>query len=965
MAIPIKSRMPQKHDIEANWLKATNFIPMQGEIIVYDVDSNYTYERFKIGDGIKTVNNLPFVIDEALAQAQQSGIFDGKSAYEFAQEGGFTGTEEEFAERLALDPTVFYVIIEETDEGYTADRTFLEIQEAFLKHRNVYAIIPNRGFLASFVAALNDNQEILFESIIGTDTVGILITKDNEVFVEILPLIHNIQPLNINLIEANDSITTMPYDGSEQKEIIIPTVEKLEIALAGVVEKAKELADWDNISNKPFGIIKGETVLPLTEVIYIRDDPNNVDYNVSLPLFDIIIGETYQITFNGQDYNCVSQEFISNNGFLGNAHIAFSSLPDTGEPFFIVQEGSDKKIKLKIKHSLEATTTKITLGVKKLDRVKYLDNKYLDFLHAINSYNNVFPLTELTVEESGESYITEPLPLLKETFYNITINENSYTCQSIELEVDGASFLVLGNLAFVNNELYENTNEPFIILCPPEPVEGIYAVFMALGFGSDIALQIDQIETNYQLKDNILSTETPVIKNASAGQVVSIKTVDENGKPTEWEAVSAGSNVDLTGYATEEYVNAQINAIPDSTILYVIIQEDDEGVATADRTYFEILEAFQQGRNVYALMPSMNRIFPISGMDENGRGIFTSHADAQELFIAIDQNNNVEIWEENIADWNKLSNRPFEVIEESEIISPLTTIEYNSSFAPILCSKLIPNKVYQITLNDKCYNSVVITLEGENVYMGNLHAVDLGYPDTGEPFAIIQFKDDNEGIITFLSLEESFATIPTNITVGIKKLEIIKYLDNKYLDFLHITKSHDSVFPLTELALNEGMAYITEPLSLLKETPYDIIINGNSYICQSTEVHSNGISGLALGNLGLIDSELFENTNEPFVLACTSEPVDGLYGIFAASGFGSNVTLQVDEINYQLKDNALSTKVPVIKNASVGQVVTVKAVDESGKPTEWEAQDITSIEGLATEQYVQNYVNETILGGAW
>ena len=59
--IPIKGRMLQKHDIEANWLKATNFIPMQGEIIVYDIDSNYAYERFKIGDGIKTVNNLPFV----------------------------------------------------------------------------------------------------------------------------------------------------------------------------------------------------------------------------------------------------------------------------------------------------------------------------------------------------------------------------------------------------------------------------------------------------------------------------------------------------------------------------------------------------------------------------------------------------------------------------------------------------------------------------------------------------------------------------------------------------------------------------------------------------------------------------------------------------------------------------------------------------------------------------------------
>lgn len=58
----INSRIQQKHDIEENWLKAINFIPKQGEIIVYDIDSNYNYERFKIGDGITPVNALPFLL---------------------------------------------------------------------------------------------------------------------------------------------------------------------------------------------------------------------------------------------------------------------------------------------------------------------------------------------------------------------------------------------------------------------------------------------------------------------------------------------------------------------------------------------------------------------------------------------------------------------------------------------------------------------------------------------------------------------------------------------------------------------------------------------------------------------------------------------------------------------------------------------------------------------------------------
>lgn len=58
----IKSRIVHKHDVELNWNKAINFIPKQGEIIVYDIDSNHSYERIKIGDGMTNVNNLPFVI---------------------------------------------------------------------------------------------------------------------------------------------------------------------------------------------------------------------------------------------------------------------------------------------------------------------------------------------------------------------------------------------------------------------------------------------------------------------------------------------------------------------------------------------------------------------------------------------------------------------------------------------------------------------------------------------------------------------------------------------------------------------------------------------------------------------------------------------------------------------------------------------------------------------------------------
>lgn len=56
------SRIVHKHDTEINWSKSS-FTPKQGEIIVYDVDASYDYERIKVGDGILNVNDLPFIYD--------------------------------------------------------------------------------------------------------------------------------------------------------------------------------------------------------------------------------------------------------------------------------------------------------------------------------------------------------------------------------------------------------------------------------------------------------------------------------------------------------------------------------------------------------------------------------------------------------------------------------------------------------------------------------------------------------------------------------------------------------------------------------------------------------------------------------------------------------------------------------------------------------------------------------------
>lgn len=67
----------------------------------------------------------------------------GKSAYTYAKEGGFIGSETEFAK--SLSEALIVNISGNDNDGYTADRTFSEIKTAILAGQTVYAFIDSNG----------------------------------------------------------------------------------------------------------------------------------------------------------------------------------------------------------------------------------------------------------------------------------------------------------------------------------------------------------------------------------------------------------------------------------------------------------------------------------------------------------------------------------------------------------------------------------------------------------------------------------------------------------------------------------------------------------------------------------------------------------------------------------------------------------------------------------------------------
>lgn len=70
----MKARVSNLHRTAEEWSKLKNWKPEAGELIVYDPDLEFDYARVKLGDGIHTLAELPFFIDQAaitLLQKQQ------------------------------------------------------------------------------------------------------------------------------------------------------------------------------------------------------------------------------------------------------------------------------------------------------------------------------------------------------------------------------------------------------------------------------------------------------------------------------------------------------------------------------------------------------------------------------------------------------------------------------------------------------------------------------------------------------------------------------------------------------------------------------------------------------------------------------------------------------------------------------------------------------------------------------
>ena len=118
MATPnktIEARIQLKTDTEDNWdllgpkANSPGFVPLLGELIIYQPDGSHTYSRLKVGNGSTNVVNLPF-IDAATINGLHVEIVKEYGTNRFPVEGS--------SEKLYVDTSTDKIYHYMPNKGY-------------------------------------------------------------------------------------------------------------------------------------------------------------------------------------------------------------------------------------------------------------------------------------------------------------------------------------------------------------------------------------------------------------------------------------------------------------------------------------------------------------------------------------------------------------------------------------------------------------------------------------------------------------------------------------------------------------------------------------------------------------------------------------------------------------------------------------------------------------------------------
>jgi hypothetical protein len=269
--------------------------------------------------------------------------------------------------------------------------------------------------------------------------------------------------------EAFDSITMT--NGTDVANLTM-SADK-ELLLDG--EAINGVASWTDLENKPFySEVKEIEILPLTQAReYIQPwgsvGPETVRFIISNAIDGVNVGETYTVTYNGVNYECVGQAFedtiivrLGNfSDFGGNGN---------GEPFAMeivpVSDVENLGYGAMIM-SLEGATS-VTVGIKQIKEVvTQISGKYVEGMgYAEKTLVDIIPECTLTRSDTSPFFVTPDMVanLILTGFvvgeeYTVTCNGTEYKTKAQIIE--GMGVTAIGNIGGFTGGI--NTGEPFVI----------------------------------------------------------------------------------------------------------------------------------------------------------------------------------------------------------------------------------------------------------------------------------------------------------------------------------------------------------------------------------------------------------------------------------------------------------------------------------------------------------------------
>ena len=202
-----------------------------------------------------------YFINELKAIGSHSKCADGKSAYDYAVEGGYTGTEEEFAKKLASK--LLLVNITESNGTLSADKAYSEIWDAIIAGTTVFVyyndyVLPLIGMFDGlyFGTIMCDNGDDVNGAAVGSVTIEI---TPNDVVNDISAQADIPKTLpNPNALTFTGAVTGS-YDGSASLSVEIPAGADCKIVT--ITDNNGTLSADKTFTEIMEAIISGTTVL--------------------------------------------------------------------------------------------------------------------------------------------------------------------------------------------------------------------------------------------------------------------------------------------------------------------------------------------------------------------------------------------------------------------------------------------------------------------------------------------------------------------------------------------------------------------------------------------------------------------------------------------------------------------------------------------------------------------------------